>query len=347
MIKVKLNFVTMGASYKTILLIKLFIGFAVLTLFSPWVVSCSPVYYENSVPQSGQMTFQVFYDELSPYGHWSQYSPYGYVWIPDAGPDFFPYLTNGYWVWSDFGWTWMSGYPWGWAPFHYGRWDFNVNLGWFWVPDNVWGPCWVTWRRANEYYGWSPMRPGISMDVSFRGEFRDVNSWCFVRDRDFLRHNLNSYYINRRDNDRIIGNSIVITNTFNDTRRNVTYVAGPHKADIQSTTSRRIASVTIRDNERPGERLSGKELRIYRPQIENVTNRTELPAPRHVTDIKDIRSTGQSNSAYRRGNTTGEKRSGKATDFKPKGQPERNTRRSSRQQPEIQKPAPDSKEHKP
>ncbi len=64
---------------------------------------------------------------------------------------------------TEYGWTWLSDYPWGWAPFHYGRWDFDNSFGWFWIPGNEWGPAWVTWRRANGYYGWAPMSPGINL----------------------------------------------------------------------------------------------------------------------------------------------------------------------------------------
>ena len=60
------------------------------------------------------VSYQTFYDELSPYGRWIEYPDYGYVWTPDAGPDFKPYSTNGHWVWSDdYQWTWVSDYEWG------------------------------------------------------------------------------------------------------------------------------------------------------------------------------------------------------------------------------------------
>jgi len=68
------------------------------------------------------ITYQTFYDDLSPYGDWIYYPEYGYVWQPDMGPDFRPYSTGGHWVWSDeYEWMWVSDYDWGWAPFHYGR----------------------------------------------------------------------------------------------------------------------------------------------------------------------------------------------------------------------------------
>src|SRR5689334_19708930 len=92
--------------------------------------------------QPTSVSFQLFYDQLSPYGAWVEYQNYGYVWVPDVDPGFSPYGTNGYWVYTDYGWTWVSDYSWGWAPFHYGRWVDDDLYGWLWVPDNEWGPAW-------------------------------------------------------------------------------------------------------------------------------------------------------------------------------------------------------------
>ena len=145
--------------------------------------------------QQPYVSFQVFYDELSPYGEWVDYPNYGYVWLPDAGPDFVPYSTNGHWIYTDYGWTWLSNYEWGWAPFHYGRWNFDHYYGWFWVPDSEWGPAWVAWRSADGYYGWEPLEPGISLSMSFGRSYDSHDDhWIFVRDRDIDRSDIQNYY---------------------------------------------------------------------------------------------------------------------------------------------------------
>ena len=78
--------------------------------------------------QDQDITYQQFYDDLSPYGNWVNYQGYGYVWAPyEQG--FRPYYNNGHWVYTNYGWTWVSGYDWGWAPFHYGRWLFLAEPG--------------------------------------------------------------------------------------------------------------------------------------------------------------------------------------------------------------------------
>ncbi len=110
-------------------------------------------------PVLGDMS--MFYDALAPWGDWYYVPVYGYVWIPRVDHSRWrPYLDNGYWVWSDYGWMWASNYEWGWAPFHYGRWIWLDNAYWVWVPDTVWGPAWVAWRYNDTYVGWSPLPPG-------------------------------------------------------------------------------------------------------------------------------------------------------------------------------------------
>src|SRR5689334_22089300 len=87
------------------------------------------------------VSFQVFYDDLSPYGQWVNDPYYGYVWVPSMGPDFRPFYTGGHWVYTEYGNMWVSDYPWGWAPFHYGRWVYDDSYGWTWIPGNTWGPA--------------------------------------------------------------------------------------------------------------------------------------------------------------------------------------------------------------
>jgi hypothetical protein len=59
-----------------------------------------------------EIIYGEFYDGLSPNGHWVNYPPYGYVWIP-ATYSYIPKSTNGHWVYTDDGWLWKSNYDWG------------------------------------------------------------------------------------------------------------------------------------------------------------------------------------------------------------------------------------------
>ncbi len=248
--------------------------------------------------QQGNVSFGIFYDELGPYGQWVDYPNYGYVWIPSTGADFAPYSSNGYWILTEYGWTWVSNYPWGWAPFHYGRWDYDDSYGWFWIPDNEWGPAWVSWRRSPGYYGWAPMRPGISLSVSFGSGYSVPNDrWRFVRDRDFSRHDIDHYYINRTNNSRIVKNSTVINRTYTDQSRHSTYISGPDRAEVQKNTGRTIQPVVIHDNEKPGQDLKKDRLQIYRPQVQKSDENGRRPAPSRVVNLKDVKRPSERNEA--------------------------------------------------
>ncbi|MCL4481176.1 MAG: hypothetical protein M1445_00900 [Bacteroidetes bacterium] len=240
--------------------------------------------------QQNNVNFQIFYDELSPYGDWVDYQNYGYVWVPNVGPDFVPYSTAGYWTLTNYGWTWVSDYEWGWAPFHYGRWSYDNYYGWLWVPDNEWGPSWVNWRRANGYYGWSPMEPGFSISLSFNRPYNRYNDhWMFVRDRDFERRDLNSYFVDRSVNAMIIRNSTVINTVYIDNSRHTTYVTGPARDDVQRVTGRRISPVAIRENSRPGQEMDNGQLRLYRPQVVKNVGSGNKPAPRRIENLENVK----------------------------------------------------------
>jgi hypothetical protein len=257
------------------------------------------------IPQvaSGQQvsaSYQLFYDELSPYGTWVDYPNYGYVWIPDRDPGFSPYETAGHWVFTEDGWTWVSDYPWGWAAFHYGRWDYDNYYGWFWVPDEVWGPAWVSWRRSPGYFGWAPLRPGISVSLAFGSNYHERNErWIFVRDRDITRTDIGRYYMNRTNNVTIINNSTVIVNSRRDDSRNATYIMGPGRDDVQKVTHTTVNSVAIRDNSQPGHRLSNSELQIYRPQVQKENGNGRNPAPAKVMKLNDVKPASERNVGSR------------------------------------------------
>jgi len=72
--------------------------------------------------------------ELDRYGYWREVPEYGPVWTPYyVPPAWVPYST-GFWVHDPYyGWTWVDTQPWGWAPFHYGRW-VRVHGRWCWAP---------------------------------------------------------------------------------------------------------------------------------------------------------------------------------------------------------------------
>src|SRR5689334_21463201 len=118
---------------------------------------------------SGNVSVSYFYDALSPYGRWMNYAPYGYCWTPtNVSYGWRPY-SDGDWVYTDYGWTWVDDEPWGWGPMHYGRWVWAEDVGWVWVPGTTWAPAWVAWADGDDWVGWAPLPPdmGWSASVSF------------------------------------------------------------------------------------------------------------------------------------------------------------------------------------
>jgi hypothetical protein len=110
----------------------------------------------------------VGYEDLDEYGTWRDTPDYGWVWAPTAvAPGWAPY-SAGQWIWeAPWGWTWVDAYPWGFAPFHYGRW---VSWGgyWGWAP----GPYWVRPWYAPALVAWfGGPRFGIGFGFGFGGGF--------------------------------------------------------------------------------------------------------------------------------------------------------------------------------
>ena len=248
-----------------------------------------------TVPQQASaqhiaVSFQIFYDELSPYGAWVEYPPHGYVWMPNEGPEFIPYATAGHWVYTAEGWTWVSDYPWGWATFHYGRWLYDDEYGWLWVPGEEWGPAWVVWRRSPGYYGWVPLRPGISVSVALGGGYHERDErWIFVKDVDFGRPDIGHHYVNATGVPSIIKKSTVVGNNKKAPNKNVTYIVGPDKSDVQKTTHVEIKTVAIRDNDKPASDMGKDELQIYRPHVQQKSGNGKGPVPSKVMKLSEVK----------------------------------------------------------
>lgn len=265
------------------------INFRILFFISVLTTSCFAL-PKQSERQPGSQSYQIFYDQLSPYGQWIEYKNYGYVWVPETNADvnFAPYSNNGHWESTVYGWTWISDYSWGWAVFHYGRWSFNDSFGWFWVPDSEWGPAWVNWREADGYYGWSPMAPDMNVYISLNMDYNPNNYWQFVEYRSFGRRNVSQYTVNRRECELLGEKSRIIRYTYIDNQRRATYPSGPSPEEVQVSSGRAVTRLSLRDNDRPGQEMSNGELKIYRPQISQDQN-ARKPAPARVTNSNEIR----------------------------------------------------------
>ncbi|TXH07029.1 MAG: hypothetical protein E6R09_00750 [Rhodocyclaceae bacterium] len=115
------------------------------------------------------------YQDLDAYGDWQAAPDYGTVWYPRGVADDWAPYRFGRWAWvAPWGWTWIDLAPWGFAPFHYGRWVI-IHGRWAWVPGRleprpVYAPALVAWVGnpgwsvgfsfgAAPAVGWFPLAP--------------------------------------------------------------------------------------------------------------------------------------------------------------------------------------------
>jgi hypothetical protein len=132
------------------------------------------------------------YEDLDAHGYWRYAPGYGYLWFPHVTiVDWAPY-RYGHWAWiSPWGWTWIDDAPWGFAPFHYGRWVYTGGY-WGWCPGPryirpYYAPALVAWVGGRNWgvgisfgggVGWFPLgfgEPYIPYYRVSRHYFQQVN----------------------------------------------------------------------------------------------------------------------------------------------------------------------------
>jgi hypothetical protein len=145
------------------------------------------------------------YEDLDQYGSWTSNNEYGAIWTPrTVGVNWAPY-RDGRWAWvAPWGWTWVDNAPWGYAPFHYGRWVM-VGHRWCWAPGRhtarpVWAPALVGWVGGNNWQlsfnvggsqrrgpalGWYPLSPRDTFVPGYHARtdhVRQINAYNGGRD---------------------------------------------------------------------------------------------------------------------------------------------------------------------
>lgn len=168
----------------------------------------------------------IGYQQLDDNGSWETHAEYGAIWVPRTTEiDWAPY-RNGNWLWvAPWGWTWVDRAPWGFAPYHYGRWA-HIGLRWAWVPGiqlhyerPVYAPALVAFIGGGNGLSvslnigsgpgvaWFPLAPGEAYRPSYHASSRYLDS------------------INRRSGTNVTVNTTTINNT---TINNTTVYANQH-----------------------------------------------------------------------------------------------------------------------
>jgi hypothetical protein len=197
-----------------------------------------------------EVSVDFFYNNLSG-GSWIEVGDYGYGWQPDVAvsdSDWRPY-SDGYWAYTDVGWTWVSYEDFGWATYHYGRWARLADYGWVWFPgsDLDWGPAWVSWRTGGDYVGWAPLPPrgpGIAYEGQPIGGRVDIEFdigpayYNFVDVRYIGEPVLRSRIVAASENVTYINQTVNVTNITYE--NNVVYNYGPDYNVVSARSSRPI-----------------------------------------------------------------------------------------------------------
>ncbi|MEY2559783.1 MAG: hypothetical protein QOG51_198, partial [Verrucomicrobiota bacterium] len=244
---------------------------------------------ETRTERRSTASYGMFYEKLEPYGEWRETADYGYVWQPreaEESHDWRPY-TEGRWVYSDAGWTWVSDESFGWATYHYGRWLRLRRVGWVWVPGDEWAPAWVSWRTSKDYVGWAPLPPEARFDRrsgihAWADSYYDIgpDQYAFVASNEFGSPKIRRAVVPAERNTTIV---IETTNVTNITYANTTIVnEGPSYDELRSRGERPIERYRLRrQNTEMMATVRGDELEISAPVITEVR---DLPRPRRVKE---------------------------------------------------------------
>jgi hypothetical protein len=228
--------------------------------------------------------------DLNQYGRWASTRDYGFVWYPPPGVHGWMPYRYGHWAWVDpWGWVWVEDEPWGFAPFHYGRWVVIAGA-WGWVPGPVIAPCyspalvvfagggglgvgiqaWFPLGPREPYIPWYHYGPRYLRTVNaanVRG-VRDID--VFVRVTDVQR----AHYVNRT-----YGFTAVSAETFSGGRRVNGAEVGVRTAEI--TGARIVEHPTVGPTKRAaaGGAPSPRPPEVRRPPMVLVRPGARTPAP--------------------------------------------------------------------
>ena len=244
---------------------------------------------ETRTEKRSTASYGMFYQKLDPYGEWRETNDYGYVWQPreaEQSRDWRPY-TEGRWVYSDAGWTWVSDEPFGWATYHYGRWMRLKRVGWVWVPGDEWAPAWVSWRTSKDYVGWAPLPPEARFDRSsgihnWADSYYDIGpeQYAFVSSNKFGDEHVRRSVVPTERNISIV---IETSNVTRITFANTTIMnEGPSYDELRSRSQRPIERYRLRrQNTEAAAIVRGDELEISVPIIAEVR---DMPRPRRIKE---------------------------------------------------------------
>jgi hypothetical protein len=228
------------------------------------------------------------YYDLDDNGDWQTDPDYGAIWIPrNVVAGWAPYQM-GHWVWiAPWGWTWVDSQPWGFAPFHYGRWAY-VRGYWGWVPGPVvvrpvYAPALVAFVGGG----------GFGVSVGFGGGFAGV-AWFPLGPRDVFVPGYRCsprYWQNVNVTNSRVVNVTQVTNVYNNYHvTNVTNIM--NVTNINRTVNVTNVHYTYENNAEAVTAVSRETFVNARPvQAANVRVTAEQLTTVHVTEASPLQPT--------------------------------------------------------
>jgi hypothetical protein len=190
---------------------------------------CAPARYQSSYYDQAEID-DVEY--LASYGVWIYMPSYGMVWSPDVVAGWQPFYY-GHWMRTSDGWAWASYEPYGWLVYHYGYWGFEPEIGWFWVPSDIWYPARVEWYTFGSYAGWAPIPPPGIVWVDPWDPY-DIDVWIVIDVDNFANEDVGRYRIERSIyKERIDRRSVV--------------ERAPYAREIEEATRKKMPVVEIQE----------------------------------------------------------------------------------------------------
>ena len=193
----------------------------------------------------------VGYEDLDDHGSWRQTPDNGNVWFPRTSvPGWAPY-HYGHWDYIEpWGYTWVDDEPWGFAPFHYGRWvSYEGSWGWVPAPPRSEGVVYVRPVYAPALVAWVG-GPHFAIGVGVGGgQYASGESvgWFPLAPREVYvpSYRVSRNYVNNVNVSNTTVNSTVVNNYYNTTVvnnnvnvTNVKYVNQSVPGAVAATTPR-------------------------------------------------------------------------------------------------------------
>jgi len=240
-------------------------------------------HWENSNSARYVSADVVGYEDLDDHGTWRRTSDYGNVWFPRTSVQGWAPYHYGHWDYIEpWGYTWVDNEPWGFAPFHYGRWvSYQGSWGWVPAPPRIQGAVYVRPVYAPALVAWIG-GPGFAIGIGIGGGDRYASGvnvgWFPLGPREVYvpSYRVSRNYVNNVNVSNTRVDSTVVNNYYNTTIvnnnvnvTNVRYVNQSVPGAVAATTPHAFTSA---------QPVARNAVRIDRREVASAPVRAFTPA---------------------------------------------------------------------